>query len=166
MKQFIKNNIKTFITVLITTIIVGSISVYAASQYFAKDITFTPTNENFKKENGEPVNNVEDALNELYKTQNDDFVNFSVVYRLSSSFNNQNGGALDLVSFSKYKYVSIISKICSIDSSNNYMYDSSWNKSSKLSMNTDYEISDYRYLGLESNVSSNGWCNVTYSFHN
>lgn len=70
MKNFIKNNIKTFMTILITTIVVGSVSVYAASQYFAKDIIFTPTNENFKKENGEPINNVEDALNELYDKKN------------------------------------------------------------------------------------------------
>ena len=66
MKKFIKNNLKVFVTMVITTIIVGSVSVYAASQYFAKDITFTPTNDNFKKENGEPIDNVEDALNELY----------------------------------------------------------------------------------------------------
>lgn len=66
MKRFIKNNLKVFVTIIITTIIVGSVSVYAASQYFAKDISFTPTNENFKKENGEPIDNVEDALNELY----------------------------------------------------------------------------------------------------
>ena len=67
MKRFIKNNLKVFVTMIITTIIVGSVSVYAASQYFAKDISFKPTNENFKKENGESIDNVEDALNELYK---------------------------------------------------------------------------------------------------
>lgn len=67
MKNFIKNNLKVFVSIFVTTIIVGSVSVYAASQYFAKDITFTPTNENFKKENGESIDNVEDALNELYK---------------------------------------------------------------------------------------------------
>lgn len=66
MKKFIKNNIKVFVAIIITTILVGSVSVYAASQIFAKNITFAPTNENFKKENGEPIDNVEDALNVLY----------------------------------------------------------------------------------------------------
>lgn len=70
MKNFIKNNLKVFVSIIVTTIIVGSVSVYAAGQYFAKDISFTPKNENFKKENGEPIDNVEDALNELYNKNN------------------------------------------------------------------------------------------------
>ena len=75
MKNFIKNNLKVFVSIFVTTIIVGSVSVYAASQYFAKDINFTPTNENFKKENGEAITNVEDALNELYTTISKDVLN-------------------------------------------------------------------------------------------
>lgn len=67
MKKFIKNNIKVFVTIIISGIVFSGISVYAASQYFARDISFTPTNENFKKENGEPIRNVEEALNEIYK---------------------------------------------------------------------------------------------------
>lgn len=67
MREFIKNNLKVFVAVIITTIIVGSISVYADSQYLSKDIIFTPNNENFKKENGESIENVDDALDELYK---------------------------------------------------------------------------------------------------
>lgn len=66
MKKFIKNNIKVFIATIISGIIFGGVGVYATSQYFAKDISFTPTNENFKKENGELVDNVEDAINSLY----------------------------------------------------------------------------------------------------
>ena len=69
MKNFIKNNLKVFVAVIISGIIFTGIGVYAASQYFAKDISFTPTNENFKKENGESINNVEDALNELFLSQ-------------------------------------------------------------------------------------------------
>lgn len=65
MERFIKNNLKVFITMIITTIIVGSVSVYAASQYFAKDISFTPSDTN--KENGFTATNVENALNQLYE---------------------------------------------------------------------------------------------------
>ena len=83
MKLFIKNNIKTFITILITTIVVGCVSVCAASQYFAKDINFEPANVNFKKENGEPIDNVEDALNELYEIRTNE--NANVVF-ISSAF--------------------------------------------------------------------------------
>ena len=70
MKKFIKNNIKVFIATIISGIIFGGVGVYATSQHFAKDISFTPTNENFKKENGESITNVEDALNELYDRKN------------------------------------------------------------------------------------------------
>ena len=77
MKRFIKNNLKVFVTLIISGIVFTGIGVYAASQYFAKDITFTPTNENFKKENGELIDNVEDALNELYSmTNNNIFTGF------------------------------------------------------------------------------------------
>lgn len=84
MKKFIKNNLKIFLTIIITAIIIGSVSVYAASQYFARDISFTPTNENFKKENGETINNVEDALNTLYNNKFD-LTKLSIVAFNSSS---------------------------------------------------------------------------------
>ena len=60
MKQFIKNNLKVFVIVVITAILFTGIGVYAANTYLAHDISYTPSNENFD------VNNVEDALNELY----------------------------------------------------------------------------------------------------
>lgn len=72
MNKFLKNNLKVFVAVVISGIIFGGIGVYAASQYFAKDISFTPSDEKFKKENGEPIDNVEDALNELYKINGSD----------------------------------------------------------------------------------------------
>ena len=77
MKRFIKNNLKVFVAIVISGIVFTGIGVYAASQYFAKDITFIPTNENFKKENGEPIENVEDALNELYKKSISNFAVFT-----------------------------------------------------------------------------------------
>lgn len=47
MKKFIKNNLKVCVTVIISGIVFTGIGVYAASKYFAKDINFTPSNENF-----------------------------------------------------------------------------------------------------------------------
>ena len=76
MKKFIKNNIKVFVTIVISGIVFSGISVYAAGQYFARDISFTPINENFKKENGEPIDNVEDAINYLYEMKE----NFEIIY--------------------------------------------------------------------------------------
>ena len=61
MKRFIKNNLKVFVSIIISGIIFGGIGVYAANTYLAHDISYTPSNENFE------VTNVEDALNELYK---------------------------------------------------------------------------------------------------
>ena len=60
MKRFIKNNLKVFVSIIISGIIFGGIGVYAANTYLAHDISYTPSNENFE------VSNVEDALNELY----------------------------------------------------------------------------------------------------
>ena len=51
LKRFITNYLKVFITLVIYGIVFTGIGVYAASEYFARDITFTPINENFKKEN-------------------------------------------------------------------------------------------------------------------
>lgn len=65
-KLFIKNNIKIFATILITTIVVGSISVYAATQYLAHDISFTPSQAN--QEKGFNATNVNEALDQLYES--------------------------------------------------------------------------------------------------
>lgn len=60
MKQFLKNNLKVFVAVVLSGVLFTGIGVYATTQYLAKDITFTPNNEKFE------VTNVEDALNYLY----------------------------------------------------------------------------------------------------
>lgn len=60
MKIFIKKNLKVFVAVAITAILFTSIGVCAAKGFFAKDISFTSSNTNFK------ATNVEEALNELY----------------------------------------------------------------------------------------------------
>ena len=85
MKRFIKNNIKVFVAVIISGIVFTGVGVYAASQYFAKDISFTPTNENFKKENGEVITNAEDALNTLYSyTESKNNISDDIISSISS----------------------------------------------------------------------------------
>ena len=56
MKKLIKNNLFGFI---IGGIIFGSIGIYAASIYYAKDISYEPSDASWE------VSNVNEALNEL-----------------------------------------------------------------------------------------------------
>ena len=60
MKRIIKNNLRVVIAIIITAIVCISTTAYAAYNYYAKDISFTPSNESWK------VENVEDAINDLY----------------------------------------------------------------------------------------------------
>ena len=65
MKKFVKNNLLGF---MIGSIIFGSISMVSAYTTLAKDISYNPKNETWK------VDNVNDAIDDLYKkTTNDDF---------------------------------------------------------------------------------------------
>lgn len=62
--------IKIVIIIIITAILFSSISAYATYNYLAKDISYTPSNSEFE------VDNVEDALNELYKSKISSNINF------------------------------------------------------------------------------------------
>ena len=62
MKRIIKSRVFVFI---LGAILFSSITVFASS-YLAKDISFTPKNTNWKKEDGTDITNVKDALDELY----------------------------------------------------------------------------------------------------
>ena len=57
MKKVFKSRI---LLVIVTVILTGSISVYAAGKYYAKDIEYTPKNSSFN------VDNLADALDALY----------------------------------------------------------------------------------------------------
>lgn len=56
--EFIKKNIKTIISIIVTAIIFTGFSAYATTAYLAKDVSYI-------KNDGTQIN-VEDALNELY----------------------------------------------------------------------------------------------------
>ena len=66
MKRFIAANIKLLITIIICAILFTGVGVYATTKYLAKDISYTPSNQNFE------VTNVDDALNELYRAKSYD----------------------------------------------------------------------------------------------
>ena len=62
---------KIIITSIICFLISGTIGV-VAYKAAAKDITFTPSNENWQ------VDNVEDAVNDLYNKNNSDYISFTI----------------------------------------------------------------------------------------
>lgn len=75
MKKFIKNNIKVIIAVIISGVVFTTVGVYAASQILAKDISFTPKNENWE------VDNLEDAINDLYNNSDSNIkINVTHIY--------------------------------------------------------------------------------------
>ena len=63
MKRIFKNPIFTF---FFGAILFGSIGVVTAYALFANEIEYTPRDESWKKEDGEDIVNVEEAIDELY----------------------------------------------------------------------------------------------------
>ncbi|MBE6160929.1 MAG: hypothetical protein E7158_01735 [Firmicutes bacterium] len=61
MKKILKSRI---LLVVVTVILTGSISVYAVGRYYATQVDYEPSNPNFN------VDNMADALDQLYTTQN------------------------------------------------------------------------------------------------
>ena len=66
MKKIFKSNLKVVVAVVITAIICITGSVYAAREIFASNVSYEPSDTTWKKTNGEDIENVEDAINELY----------------------------------------------------------------------------------------------------
>lgn len=78
MKKFMKRNIKVIVAVIITTLIVGTGTVYATYSYLASNISFTPTDSSWE------VTNVEDALNDLYDLNTVDLTKLNLVQGTAS----------------------------------------------------------------------------------
>lgn len=93
MKKFVKNNLKVFISVVITAIICTSGTVYAVSQYYAENISFTPSKEN--QEKGFTATNVEEALNNLYDNSYD-FKNTTKQFNISNGTNIKRSVSLEV----------------------------------------------------------------------
>ena len=155
MRRFIKNNLKVFVAVIISGIVFTGIGVYAASQYLARDISFTPTNENFKKENGESIDNVEDALNELYNQKNNEFITWLIV--------DGNVGAkseLNLLDFKLKKFTAMRLTCSTSNAAKITSCNSNFDQCDNIELNKEYDISSKIYRLFLEKTSGNGWCQV------
>ena len=168
MKNFIKNNLKVFVTLVISGIVFTGIGVYAASQYFAKDITFTPINENFKKENGEAIDNVEDALNELYKKNYENKSGSDFITVGSNYSSNFTGNAEYIIVSDKYKYFNIKqSGSANGVSTIKKCYTNNWTSSEDIQLNTVYNVSDcWAIVDYVKSNSGGTWSNMGIEFFN
>ena len=63
--KFIKNNVDTIMLIVITSVLVMSVSVFAVYKYYAKDVAFTLSKEEWK------TDNVNSALNDLYTNKDE-----------------------------------------------------------------------------------------------
>lgn len=87
----INNNKKIFIG-FILGIVVSSITVYAVNTYSASTITFKPSNSDWKKEDESDIEYVSDALDSLYKIQQENSKKFnSKLILLSSGWKKDTG---------------------------------------------------------------------------
>ena len=85
--DFIKNNIKVTVAFCLGVLCSG-ITVYAAS-YLAKDISFVPSNNEWK------VSNVEEAINDLYDNSYN-FSNPSILFNVSGGTNTKRTASVNV----------------------------------------------------------------------
>lgn len=135
MKKFITNNLKIITTIIISGSLFTGIGVYAATQYLAKDISFSPKDESWK------VTNVDAALNELYKNSNKSVYIYLRAESFSSS--NQSSGLFafgDLMNhYKKFKIVNVTTssytKFCNL-----YAWSLNKNEAVVIEPNIEYLI--------------------------
>ena len=133
---------KIIITSIICFLISGTIGV-VAYKVGAGDVSFTPENENWQ------VDNVEDAVNDLYESYNNVFEtsirtdSFSVNPGITN-FNLGTG------SFKKYRYFKIIRKTPNenVDKYNIYGWSVSENSDITLSLNEEYDMNEINNLWI------------------
>ena len=90
MKKILKSRVFAFI---LGAILFGGIGVVSAYGLFAKDVDFTPSDNTWKKETGDEITNVEDAVDELYKMIKNIKRNWTAVisYRVYLGWNGNTG---------------------------------------------------------------------------
>lgn len=158
-----KNNIKLIIGIIIGVLLSG-ITVYAAT-YLSKDATFSPSDENWN------VNNVEDALNELYQnvnsiTNNDEFylqslhadIRVNMGGQAGMKFNAENYNTLTIGSRTRdkvagttyWKIIAYSESDCTGDSTELL------NSTSVSSEIETYNISEYKCVFLHINCAATG----------
>ena len=178
MSKIIKSRIFTFV---LGAVIFSGITGVAAYSMFAKDIKYTPSDTTWKKSNGEDINNVSDAIDELYSKANIAKKYDSVTYNLISDSQSTYGetAALELPSNNLYKYFKITSLTKDTSTNISSCSLSSWSsaqqKSVSLNVNQQYDIRSttdgYKYgsVELHAKSTSNGaWgrCRIIIQFYN
>ena len=94
------------VTIIVTACVCIVGTAYAAVSILASNIKYTPSDNSWKKANGDNITNVKEAIDELYTKTNSDF---SVVL-LSENYNSGSNGMATLrtTEFSKkYKYIKL-----------------------------------------------------------
>lgn len=173
MKKIIKNPIFTFI---LGILIFSGITVVSAYTIFANQISYTPKDTTWKKENGEDITNVSDAIDELYSKSNK-FDTITIRLKGESNSSVIGSGTLEFSNFkNKYKYFKVSSLMTYGNSSNCKLYLYSNQQSDNLlgSSNTQYLVRsstdgfDYSTVQLRSQSSSNSWasCEANITFYN
>lgn len=97
-----KNKIKIILILIITIIITSSITAYATYNYLAKDIAYTQTNETTN------IENVEQALNDLYKRNKSLNINEVASYNYSGAQNNKD---LEIVPNLEGKFILVLTSV-------------------------------------------------------
>ena len=171
--NFAKKNSRWIITIIVSIILASGISVYATTTYLASQINYTT-------EKNAEIENVEDALDELYTKTNKEILNqYTISLRAGTS---STIDAESLFNFSgstrsNYKYFKITSLTTNANASYGkcFAWSTKQNKSIELSLNSEYEVfsntDDYCFSGVMVNTisKSNGsWatCLAEITFYN
>lgn len=141
MKKKIKINFKIIIAIVITAIICVSTTVYASYNYFAKDIGFTPKNENWQ------VDNLEDAINDLYEFNQQEKEN-CIKGSYVKSANNQ------IVIDFGFKPSTFFINASNENGQITIMYDSSINTNVKIIKHYKGTVENWNYITFNDNIIS------------
>ena len=169
MKRMIKNPIFAFI---LGAIIFGGIGTVVAATILAKDVSYTPKDTTWK------VDNVKDAIDDLYTKANKEILNKFTISIDSDSYSSTRIGRYDL-NFSgsitdNYKYFKVLSveklgnttKTCEIKAWSNAqltMYNIELNKQYEMKSTADgYNFGTIVLDTLSTADGSRGWCGSVY----
>jgi len=153
MKKIIGSRVFSF---MLGAILFSSVAVYATSTLLSRNVTFTPENSNWN------VSNVEDALNDLYNSTNQ---NEELILTFNPGTNVSSFNKFDMRIFleqyqNKYKYFmvteAVADPVVATKCSGIYM-SSMWDQTTGNTFaNTEYLVSDYNQLYIY--LSGNSGC--------
>ena len=140
--NFIKKNLKVVISFIIGVLLASGITVYATS-YLAKDISYS--------RDGTEINNVQDALNDLYAKSKTNF-NYDTIY-YNAYYSNYNYDYTITEENAKYKTLMIISYSQNVSISSSPAFINITNDNIVPILNPDYmEYTEYGDKRLSSDI--------------